>query len=282
MKLEKIHLKDYFNFLGENGKDPTVYLYLQSNPESTHHQNTKRPSLIICPGGGYQYCWLDGEGDPLAFHFLPEGFNVFVLDYSVEPNCFPTQLIEVAALMELIYKNADEWHCNTEKIAIMGFSAGGHLAAHYSTMFDCEEVRAVFPESKSVNASVLGYPVITADPKYAHWGSMERLTGKYPDNQYLDRYSCEKCVKENTPPAFIWHIAEDSSVSSVNSLLYAKALIEHKIPTELHIYPFGWHGTSTCDEHVLKNTTEGVAHAAAWLDDVKKWFKLIDFKIERQ
>lgn len=281
MKHEILHLKDYYSFLGDNSKDPTVKLYIQSNPESTHHKNTKRPSLIICPGGGYKLCWVDGEGEPLAFHFLTEGFNVFVLDYSVAPNRFPTQLLEVAALMELIYKNAEEWHCNTEKIAIMGFSAGGHLAAHYSTMFDCEEVRKVFPESKSVNASVLCYPVITAEPEFSHHGSFTNLLSEYPSEEIRTRFSCEKCVKENTPPAFIWHIAEDNSVSSVNSLLYAKALIEHKIPTELHIYPFGWHGSSTCDEQVVKDPDRNIQYAAAWLDSLKKWFHHMNFRIER-
>lgn len=279
MRYETIHLKDYFSFLGEDGKDPTVDLYFPDNSFAEHLKNAKRPCLIICPGGGYLYCWT-GEGEPIAFQLLSEGFNVFVINYSVEPNRFPSQLCEVAALMELIYKNAEEWHCNTEKIAIMGFSAGGHLAAHYSTMFDCKEVREVFPESKSVNASVLCYPVITADYESTHAGSFTRLLGENASEELRNYCSCEKRVKENTPPAFLWHMSGDSSVPVMNSLLYAEALAKYKIPTELHIYPFGWHGTSTCDKQAISNPDKNISHAADWLESLKKWFKLMDFTIK--
>ena len=173
-----LHLKEYFSFLGDGGCDPTLSIYLPENACATEmgRKNTKRPCMIVCPGGGYGMC-SQRESEPIAMHFLPEGFNVFLLRYSVAPHRFPTQLREVAAVMELIYKNADEWNCDTEKVAIIGFSAGGHLAAHYSTAFDCEGVREVFPESKSVNASVLCYPVISADPKCGHLGSFYNLLG---------------------------------------------------------------------------------------------------------
>lgn len=281
MKHEILHLKDYFPFLGENGCDPTLEFYFPYNSKEMKHENIKRPCLIICPGGAYGAC-SDREAEPIALHFPPEGFNVFILRYSVSPHRFPTQLIEIAALMELIYKNAEKWNCNTEKIAIMGFSAGGHLAAHYSTMFDCKEVRNVFPESKSVNASVLCYPVITSDPEYSHKESFINLLGVYPDEDKRDYFSCEKCIKETTPPAFLWHMSGDTDVTFMNSLLYAEALAKYKIPTELHIYPFGWHGTSTCDIHTNNKFGEDVVHAAAWLDSLKEWFKLIGFNIERQ
>ncbi|HAL20620.1 MAG TPA: hypothetical protein DCP17_07700 [Ruminococcaceae bacterium] len=167
MKHEIIHLKEKYPFLGENGCDPTVEMYLPYNMTEMHRQDKKRPCMIVCPGGGYSMC-SQRESEPIALHFLPQGFNVFVITYSVAPHRFPTQLREVAALIELIYENADNWNCNTEKLAIIGFSAGGHLAAHYTTAYNCKEVRQVFPESKPVNASLLCYPVITADPAYSH------------------------------------------------------------------------------------------------------------------
>ena len=275
MKYEVIKLKDYFPFLGENGADPYVELYLPYNMTEMHHENRKRPCMVVCPGGGYGMC-SQRESEPIALKFLQEGFNVFVITYSVAPHRFPTQLRQVAALMELIYNNADAWNCDTSKIAIIGFSAGGHLAAHYSTMFDCDEVREVFPESKSVNASVLCYPVISAEEVTAHMGSFENLLGHKPDNQAeIDYFSCDKNVKPTTPPAFLWHTAEDSCVPLKNSLLYAEALWRNNVPVELHVYPFGGHGLSTCDSQTIDDMTSVYDYNSAWIPAVKKWLKLI-------
>lgn len=277
MKYEVLHLKDYYPFLGEDGCDPTVEVYLPYNMTEMHRENDKRPCMIVCPGGGYVGC-SQREAEPIALQFLPQGYNVFTITYSCSPHRFPTQLREVAALMELIYKNADAWNCDTSKIAIIGFSAGGHLAAHYSTMFDCKEVREVFPESKSVNASVLCYPVITADPAHAHMGSFQNLVGKESlTEEERNYFSCNCNVKDSTPPAFIWHTAEDTCVPVMNSLLYARALGEHKVPFELHIYPFGGHGSSTCDAQTLDTVDNGLAHANAWLSSLEKWLKLMNF-----
>lgn len=270
-----LELKNYFDFLGESSDNPTLDIYLPFNMTEMNRQDQKRPCLLICPGGGYGMC-SQRESEVIGLHFLPEGFNVFVLTYSVAPNRFPTQIREVAAAMELIYANAQEWNCDTEKIAIMGFSAGGHLAAHYSTMFDCKEVREVLPESKSVNASVLCYPVISGDFSFTHQGSILNLLGREPKSkEEADYFSCEKNVRSITPPAFIWHTAEDGCVPVKNSLAYASALAEKEIPVELHIYPFGGHGLSTCDKHTIDDVTNVIAYDSAWLDSVKKWFRLI-------
>lgn len=204
-------------------------------------------------------------------NFLPDGFNVFVLNYSVAPHRYLTQLREVAAAMELIYQNAKAWHCDTAHIAIMGFSAGGHLAAHYSTAYDCPEVRAIFPDSKPVQASVLCYPVITADPAWAHLGSFNALTGKTSRTlEEILKYSYDKIVTGHTPPAFLWHTAADSCVPVMNSLLYAQAFASHNIPFELHIYPQGGHGLSTCDNATLDSILPEHEYDHAWLDSAKK------------
>lgn len=277
MKCEVLHLKDYYPFLGEDNCDPTVEMYLPFNLTEMGRQNDKRPCMIVCPGGGYAFS-SQREAEPIALQFLPQGYNVFTITYSVNPHRFPTQLREVAALMELIYKNADAWNCDTEKIAIIGFSAGGHLAAHYSTMFDCKEVREVFPESKSVNASVLCYPVITADPLHAEKGSIHNLVGKTDISpEEREYFSCEKNVKDTTPPAFIWHTAEDGLVPVMNSMLYAEALSAHKVPFELHIYPYGAHGLSTGDAQTNGNMNEKIEHVGNWLTSLEKWLKLIGF-----
>ena len=275
MKYEVIKLKDEFSFLGEEGRDPILELYLPYNMTEMHHENRKRPCMVVCPGGGYGMC-SQRESEPIALKFLEEGFNVFVLTYSVAPNRFPIQIREVAAVMELIYKNADNWNCDTNKIAISGFSAGGHLAAHYSTMFDCEEVRDVFPESKSVNASILCYPVISAEAVTAHMGSFENLLGHEPQSQEeTDYFSCDKNVKPTTPPAFLWHTAEDTCVPLKNTLLYAEALWRNNVPVELHVYPFGGHGLSTCDSQTIDDMTSVFEYNAQWISSAKKWLKLI-------
>ena len=275
MVCKHLKLKDYFAVLGEEGRNPTLDTYLPYNMVEMKREKQKRPCLLICPGGAYAMC-SERESEPVAVHFLSEGFNVFVLTYSVLPSHFPTQIREVAAAVELIYKYSEEWNCDTEKIALMGFSAGGHLAAHYSTMFDCNAVRTIFPESKAVNASVLCYPVISADWDVAHRGSFINLLGHKPNNQEEeDFFSCDKQVKPTTPPAYIWHTAEDGSVPVKNSILYANALAENKVPFELHIFPYGCHGLATCDRQTVDNIVPAYEYASAWLSDLKRWLKLI-------
>ncbi len=273
MEHKIIHLKDYYPALGSDGRDAVVEAYLQKNMEEMGRQDRKRPVMIVCPGGGYAMC-SQREAEPIAVSFLPDGFNVFTITYSVAPNRFPVQLQEVAALMELIYANSDAWNCDTDKIAIIGFSAGAHLTAHYSTAYDCPEVRAMFPQSKSVNASILAYPVITADPACGHMGSFDNLTGKEQRTpEEIEKFSCEKLVSDKTPPAFLYHMAGDDVVPVQNSLLYAQALISRNIPCELHIYPHGYHGSSTCDRQTADDLSADALHSASWLADARRWLR---------
>ena len=275
MRQEKLYLKDYYEFLGEDGKNPYVDVYLPFNLTEMHRENRKRPCMVVCPGGGYGMC-SQREAEPIALKYLEDGYNVFVVFYSVAPHRFPSQLCEVAATMELIHKNADNWNCDTEKIGIIGFSAGGHLAAHYSNAYNCKEVREFFPESKPVKASVLSYPVISIAFPECHEGSFINLLGHKPtQKEEIEYFSCEYLVNENTPPAFIWHTAEDSCVPVKNSLAYAMALSAKKIPFELRIYPYGYHGMSSCDDQVIDNITDTVNYNSEWVDASKKWLRLM-------
>ncbi len=275
MEVKKIHLKDHFPFLGENGCDPTLTTYIQYNMTEMKQENRKRPTLLICPGGGYCMC-SQRESEVIAMAFLPFGMNAFILNYSVAPNKFPTQIREVAAAMELLYEKQDEWHVDTEKITIIGFSAGGHLAAHYSTSFDIPEVREVFPDSKSVNGSILSYPVIIADKGICHEGSFRSLVGEYPlSDDNFNRFSLDKCVSEKTPPAFIWHTSFDRCVPVESSLYYANALAKYKIPYELHIYPYGEHGGSTFDNQSLDAVNEIADYNSRWVKEAGQWLKLM-------
>jgi len=273
MKSGVLHLKDYFSFLGEEERDPLLEINLRYNMTEMNRENAKRPCIIVCPGGAYGMC-SQRETEPVAVNFLSEGYNTFTLWYSVAPNRFPTQIREVAAVLELIYKNADNWNCDTSRIAIIGFSAGGHLAAHYSNAYDCAEVRKVFPKSKGVNASILCYPVISADTSFTHVESIENLLGHIPSQEETDKFSCEKLVNDYTPPTFIWHTAEDNCVPVRNSLEYAKALSDHKIPFEMRIYPYGQHGLSTADSDTNSNLCDSVMRVNEWITAVKSWLKL--------
>ncbi len=275
MKCMELYLNQFYPFLGEEGRNPQVKAYFPDHLSEMAREDEKRPCLIVCPGGRYKFC-SQREAEPVALQFLPEGFHVFVLNYSVFPHGYPSQLRQVAALLELIHQNADLWHCDTSHIAIIGFSAGGHLAAHYSAAYDCDAIRAMFPDSKPVTAALLCYPVITADPAWAHTGSFQALTGSSAISQaQIAALSCEKLVNSHTPPTFLWHTADDTTVPVMNSLLYAQALAAHKIPFELHIYPYGNHGLSICDRSVCENLQPYHYHNHLWLDSAKKWLKLI-------
>ncbi len=273
MRTGTIELKEFFPFLGEDGKNPTLTYYLPYNMTEMGRQDIKRPCMLICPGGGYGMC-SQRESEVVAVHFLPLGFNVFVLNYSVAPNRFPSQVLQVAAAYELIKQNKDEWNCDTEKMGIMGFSAGGHLAAHYSNAWDIPEIREYFPDSYRPFASVLCYPVITAEPNIRHTGNFVNLLGHEPSSEEIARFSCEKIVRDNTPQAFLWHTASDNAVPIESTLLYAQALSAHKIPFEIHIFPRGCHGLSTADEQCNNEITCDLLHIQAWVDALKKWLKI--------
>ncbi len=274
MYTESIRLKDVFPFLGEEGRDPVLDIYLPYNLKELHRENMKRPCMVICPGGAYLFC-SELEQEPVALKFLSRGYNVFVLKYSVTPHTYPSQLNEVAAVFELIYKNADKWNCDTGKTVLLGFSAGGHLAAHYSNAYAIPEVRKAFPDSKKPAASVLCYPVITTDERFSHKKSFRYLLGHEPDSEEKKRFSCELLVTSDTPPAFLWHTAKDENVPVQNSLLYAMALAEQGIDYELHIYPFGRHGMSTADLETNDKIDFKESANAGWVSSVNHWLNII-------
>ena len=274
MICKSIHLKEEYAFLGNDGRDPVLTVYLPYNMTELHREDQKRPCMVICPGGAYLFC-SQTEAEPVALNFLPYGLNVFDLEYSTAPHNFPSQVTEVAAVFDFIVKYADEMNCDTEKIALMGFSAGGHLAAHYTNAFDIPEIRKFFPESRAPKASVLCYPVISANPDFSHKRSFKELLGHDPDSNEIESFSCEKLVSDRTPPTFIWHTSLDENVPAENSLVYAQALSRHKIPFELHVYPFGRHGLSTVDLQSSNSIEPDAARNHIWLSAVNDWLQLI-------
>ena len=218
------------------------------------------PAVLICPGGGYYFC-CNREGEPIALNLLSKGFVCFVLYYSVgESSRFPNALLDAAWAMKTIRDNCYDFGIDPEKLSVMGFSAGGHLAASISTMYNKDEILesdlSIMPDEVRPNASVLCYPVISG-VEDTHLGSFYNLAGTdEPDNDTLVNLSCEYYINEKTPPAFIWHTANDETVPVINSLVYAEALAANNIPFEMHIYEDGPHGLATCDRITNKREYE--------------------------
>lgn len=236
----------------------------------------KRPCILIMPGGGYNHLAEYKEGEVYALNFGGMGYHAAVLEYSVAPAAYPTQLLEVASAVKLLRDHASEWNIDTDKIFVCGSSAGGHLAAHYgcawSEDFVAEALGVTDKELLRPNGMILCYPVITSGPK-AHRGSFVSLCGdKY--EELVDRLSVERLVNKDTPRAFIWHTFADASVPVENSLLFAEALRAQDIPFELHIYPVGRHGLGLANWATRNAEGLGVEpQCQSWISLVKTWLE---------
>lgn len=244
----------------EDGYAPSLTTYLLDNSGLPVE---KRPAVLVCPGGAYSGC-AGIEAEPVAMQFAAAGFNAFVLRYSVFPNRYPKALEELSKAVEIIRENADEWGIKKDKIAVCGFSAGGHLAASLGVFWNSEPIKTPNQANKP-NAMILSYPVITSGEK-AHRGSFENLCGD--DAELVEKMSLEKRVSKDTPPTFLWHTFADNAVPVENSLFFADALRKHDVPFEMHIYPKGSHGLS-----LLKKET-GLTEGAEIGENAKGWIGL--------
>lgn len=212
--------------------------------------DTRRPMVIVCPGGGYEGLCADREGESIALQYNAAGYHAAVVHYALRPHRAPEQLYEVAEAFRIVRAHADEWQLSPDHIAVCGFSAGGHLAASLSTLWNEPSLFSKEDIASRVcrpDASILCYPVITGFEN-AHEGSFRALLGENADRTL---YSCEKQVDAGTPPAFLWHTVEDTCVPVENSLLYAGALRENGVPFELHLYPRGGHGMALVRDDAL-------------------------------
>lgn len=232
-----------------------------------------RGCVIVCPGGGY-CCRAPHEGAPIAERFNSLGFHAFVLQYRVAPYLYPAPQEDALRAIKIVRAHAAEWRIKPDKIAILGFSAGGHLACSAGIVFDevnadngdeCDSVSA------RPDAEILCYPVIMGFPGKGHQGSFMNLLGKdVPQEKYPD-YSWERRVKPQTPPAFLWHTAEDGAVPVENSLEYALALKQQKIPFAIHIFPDGPHGVGLADNR------PGLEDVTVWPELAGTWLKKMGF-----
>lgn len=218
----------------------------------------KRPAIVVIPGGGYSMR-SDREGEPIALQFIAEDIAAFIVHYSVSDDAgFPRCLFEALTAIKTIREHAEEWNIDPKKIAVIGFSAGGHLAASVGAFWHHDFVKEAFGSNEIVkpNAAILSYPVITSGPM-GHRGSFNKLVGNDADQEKLDLVSIEKQVTANYPPTFLWHTATDEVVPVQNSILMANALASAHVPFELHIFPAGVHGLALCDERTTGKDSEG-------------------------
>ncbi|MFD1673479.1 alpha/beta hydrolase [Alicyclobacillus fodiniaquatilis] len=221
-------------------------------------------AIVIYPGGGYAMR-ADHEGAPIARWLNTLGIHAFVADYRVAPYRHPVPMLDGQRAIRYVRYHADAWGVDKARIGVLGFSAGGHLAATVSTHFDdgaTTQADAIDGVSSRPDLSVLCYAVISLH-EHRHKGSVENLLGANPDPALLDDLSNERQITAATPPAFLWHTADDEAVAVANSLMYAAELGKRSIPFDLHVYEHGVHGLglATQDPHVGSWTKT----CAAWL-----------------
>ncbi len=225
-------------------------------------------AFVIFPGGGYSGR-ARHEGAGFAEFLTEFGITAFVVNYRVAPATFPDELLDARRAVRFVRANAERFGIDPDRVIVMGSSAGGHLAALVSTYREeiaGEGADGVDECSPFPNAQVLCYPVISSDEAISHAYSYRKLLGDlYPERE---AYSPELLVTAETPPAFLWHTAEDSVVNVENSYRYATALRQAGIPAEMHIFPFGPHGLGTAPQD---------PHVAQWVELLRRWLLLLGY-----
>lgn len=236
----------------------------------------RRPLVIVCPGGGYQYT-SDREAEPVALRFLARGFHAAVLRYSVLTP-LPRPMQELARAILAARQRADERGVDPRQIYVCGFSAGGHVAAGLGVLWDQPELEAGVVPRKAIRPDglILAYAVIdltTVDRP--DLGLISAVFGRPdPPPERVARYCLDRHVTPATPPAFIWHTAADPVVPAANALRFAAALDAQRVRYELHLFERGGHGLALADE-----TTDTDGHlfnreAQVWVDLAVAWIRL--------
>lgn len=210
-----------------NVTEPTLAIYKAEGERVTGQ------AIVVCPGGAYQFEAMDNEGHPVAKWLVRRGVTAVVLKYRLPNGHSDIPISDALAAVEYVRSHAAELGVNPAEVGIIGFSAGGHLAASASTRFTSEANRPDF--------SILVYPVITLGEK-THAGSRDALLGKGASEELVREYSCENNVESNTPPTFIVHCNDDRVVPVENTFMYVESLRQNNVPYILNIYPDGGHG----------------------------------------
>lgn len=238
-----------------------------------------RPGALIIPGGGYGHV-SPREGEPVALRFLSRGYSAFVLEYSVAPLKFPTQLREAAMAMAYIRKNAADFEVDPGMVAAVGFSAGGHLCGTLGMLFDSTQVGDL-GSADLLRPDALGlcYPVAVSWGE-THRGSFDNLCGE--DEALRAQLSLDRLVRPDMPPVYLWHTRDDGSVPCRNSLILAKAVEEAGVPVALRLYLHGKHGLSLANEQVypVGQVPPHSPELPGWPEEMMGFFEEIGLKIK--
>jgi acetyl esterase/lipase len=225
-------------------------------------------AVIVCPGGGYAHLSMDKEGSEIARWLNSIGVTAFVLKYRLGPKYHhPVELGDAQRAIRTVRSKAAEYRVRPDRIGIMGFSAGGHLASSAGTHFDAGNAGAADAIDRAGSRPdflVLCYPVITFG-EFAHRGSRQMLLGDNPDPKLVELLSNELQVTAQTPPTFLFHTTEDRTVPVENSVMFYMALRKAGVPAELHIYEKGPHGVG------LAQTDEALS---SWPARLANWMRV--------
>jgi acetyl esterase/lipase len=246
-------------------------------PYLPERQNALRAAMLIFPGGGYGHLAAH-EGEDYALFLNTLGITAFVLQYRLGTHGYrhPAMLQDASRAMRLIRARANEWNLDKDKIGVMGSSAGGHLAATLLTHWDSGDANAadfIERESSRPTLGVLCYAVISMGT-HGHEGSKQNLLGENPSPETVQLLSNELQVNAQTPPCFVWHTWEDTSVKLENSLEFVAALLRHGVPFDFHVYQKGAHGIGLVDKPPFEN-------AHPWSRNLEFWLREQNF-IEAQ
>ncbi|MEY3610124.1 MAG: hypothetical protein RLZZ264_645 [Bacillota bacterium] len=239
-----------------------LYQHSKNFIDITWQDDQPRPFLLILPGGGYEYTsWR--EAQPVVNAFASEGYHTGIYYYREEKLIHPHTHIEAKELIEQLRSDP-----RVSKIFLVGFSAGGHLAATIMTYYP-----------QLIQAGILAYAPITSDIKYRHLGSLMNLLGPDITKEKAAEVSLELHVTQQTPPCFIFHTQDDAIVHVENALMFAEALRKHHVPFALHIYPEGLHGFSVGSDDVaygefsLEEFHHRFAYMKEWVELAKKFMR---------
>lgn len=257
--------------LWERGAPDYEIDYGQPQPALTPYwAEGSHGAVIVCPGGGYTIK-APHEGGPIAERLNEMGITAFVLNYRVSPYIHPVPLSDAHRAIRVVRANAESWGLDPRKVAILGFSAGGHLAAHAGVSYDGGNPDASDPVERvscRPDAILPCYAVVSA-MEQPHRDSFRKLTGlEFPGAMTCRALSPEMLVTRDTPPAFLWHTADDAVVAVENSLLFAAAMAIHKRPFALHVFPHGAHGLGLAKDNEM---------ACQWSDLAGKWLHSMGF-----
>lgn len=219
--------------------------YHQPEPNlEIHPTDNPRGCVVVCPGGGYEWIAFDHEGREIAAHLNRQGYYVYILTYRYRPYRHPVPQKDANRAIRVARSRAEMCGYAADRIAVLGFSAGGHLAMTACTKFDLG-----LPEGDEIDRiscrpdlGILCYGVLTLGTPYTHWGTTRNLLGEDYDPALARSLSAADAVRSDMPPCFIWHTAEDDCVPVQNALEFAQAVRSVGVPYELHVFPYGGHG----------------------------------------